>query len=424
MKTVPYWLDEPSRPLFEAPPSVSGEVDVLVVGAGFTGLSCAYHLARSGTRVVVADAGRVGAMASGQNGGHLNNGLGGSYLAAKQKHGKDLACALYQAYDRSVDLIETIVKEEGIDCDFRRVGKLKAAVKASHFESLRTQYEAMVQEVDPDLDLIDPSRIRSEVDTDKFSGGLLYRKSAQMHMGRYSKGLAEATLRHGGQVWEETAVTKITRLGKQYRVETTRGALMAREVVLATGISRIGPFSWFKRRLIPVGSFIIVTEPLDTAVIDCLLPNRRNVTTTANIGNYFRILPDNRLLFGGRAKFAAYTGQGHADSCYILRKSLAEFFPQLTNVRVDYCWGGAVDMTADRLPRSGTYRGIPYAMGYSGHGAQLSTHMGRHLAQRVLGQAQRLPFEELPWPSIPGYFGWPWFLPFVGAYYRYKDRVS
>ncbi|MBX5210524.1 FAD-binding oxidoreductase [Rhizobium sp. NZLR11] len=424
MRTVSYWLDDSSRPHFEAPPSVSGEVDVLVVGGGFTGLSCAYHLARTGTAVVVADAGRIGAMASGQNGGHLNNGLGGSYLVAKQKYGQELACELYHAYDRSVDLIETIVKDESIDCEFRRVGKLKAAVKASHFESLKSQFEVMIKEVDADLALVGPEAIRSEVQTNKLSGGLLYKKSAQMHMGRYSAGLAQAVVRHGGQVWEESPVTEITRVGNRYRIQTPRGTVTAREVVLATGTSRIGPFSWFKRRLVPVGSFIIVTEPLAPSVINLLMPNHRNVTTTANIGNYFRILPDNRMLFGGRAKFAAYTGEGHARSCEVLSTSLKEFFPQLANVKVDYCWGGAVDMTADRLPRSGTYRGMPYAMGYSGHGAQLSTYMGRHLAQKVLGHPQYLPFEDLPWPAIPGYFGWPWFLPAVGAYYRYKDRVS
>jgi len=424
MKTTPYWLDQGNRKIQTYSGQIPEFSDVVVVGAGFTGLSCGYHLAKAGNQVVVFDSGKVGAGASGQNGGHVNNGLGGSYLAAKAKYGEGLAKQLYWAYDEAVNLIESIVKSEDIDCSFVRCGKLKAANKPSHFESLKIQYDFMVKEVDPDVELISPDEMRKEIGSDSFHGALLYKKSAQMHMGNYSLALASKTIEYGGKIFEDCPVVRIERVANQFVVYTPQGRVRCKELIVATGPSRSGPFSWFKRRIVPVGSFATVTERLDESLLQSVLPNRRNVTTTNNIGNYIRVLPDNRLLFGGRAKFAISTPAADQECGEILRKTMVDFFPQLANVKAEYCWGGAVDMTSDRLPRIGSHNGMLYAMGYSGHGAQLSTLLGKVLAERVQGKQVKTPFDELTWPPIPGYWGTPWFLPFVGAYFGFKDKIS
>ena len=182
-----------------------------------------------------------------------------------------------------------------------------------------------------------------------------------------------------------------------------------------------GPFFYFRRRIIPVGSFIIATEPLSENVLGDLMPTRRTATTTRHIGHYFRITPDNRLLFGGRARFALSSPTSDARSGKILEKNMLAIFPQLRGTRIDYCWGGLVDMTADRLPRAGEHEGLFYAMGYSGHGTQMSVHMGQAMAQVMDGHLAANPLQALDWPAIPGHFGPPWFLPFVGAYYRMQD---
>ena len=423
MRTTPYWLEHEDRMVFHAPRILPDNSDVVVIGGGFTGLSCAYHLSKSGANVLLIEAGKFGALASGQNGGHVNNGLGGSYLAAKETYGERLARELYWAYDRAVDLVEEIIQSGEIDCYFQRTGKLKAATKPAHFESLRAQYEAMLREVDSDIELVSASDMRRELGSTGFHGGLLYKKSAQMHMGLYSQGLARKILAQGGHIIEDTPVDVVSQTGKEFLVQTPRGPVRTREVVLATGTSRIGNFSWFKRRIIPVGSFAIVTEPLSKSLIDDILPRKRNVTTTPNLGNYFRILPDDRFLFGGRAKFTTSSAQADVECGKILKRAMVKYFPYLERVRVDYCWGGSVDMTANRLPRLGIHEGMHYAMGYSGHGAQISTLMGKTISDRILGRDLRLPFEELPWPCIPGYRGIPWFLPAVGAYYRFKDYI-
>jgi glycine/D-amino acid oxidase-like deaminating enzyme len=208
---------------------------------------------------------------------------------------------------------------------------------------------------------------------------------------------------------------------ERYEVTTEFGTIRAGRVLVATGASQIGPLQWFRRRIAPVGSFIVVTEPLTTAQLDELVPKRRAYVTTRNIGNYFRATADNRLLFGGRARFAMSNPQSDEKSGRILRAGLAGYFPKLDDVRLDYCWGGLVDMTADRLPRAGQHEGLFYSMGYSGHGVQMSVHMGRVMADVMFGAATRNPWHKLEWPAIPGHFGHAWFLPLVGAYYRLQD---
>jgi glycine/D-amino acid oxidase-like deaminating enzyme len=195
-------------------------------------------------------------------------------------------------------------------------------------------------------------------------------------------------------------------------------------VLVATGSTSNGPFYWFQRRLAPVGSFIVVTEPLDPLVLKRLLPQQRSYVTSRNIGNYFRVAADNRLLFGGRARFAMSNPRSDAKSGHILRASLAQVFPELAQVQIDYCWGGLVDITADRLPRAGEHEGLFYSMGYSGHGVQMSVHMGQVMADVMEGKVDANPWRQLDWPAIPGHFGKPWFLPMVGAYYRVLDMIQ
>jgi glycine/D-amino acid oxidase-like deaminating enzyme len=422
MKLEPYWLD--SAPHFTAtaaaPPS--GTVDVAIVGGGFTGLSAALALAKSGASVAVLEAGRVIGEASGRNGGHCNNGTAHDLAGLAASFGLERARAIYKAFDIAVDTVEALVAREGIDCDFIRSGKIKLAAKPGHFAKLQISAELLQREVEPDLVVVGPAEMRAEIGSDGFHGGLVFPRSAQMHMGRFGSGLAEAAMRAGASIFEDARVTGLHRLnGQAHRVVTTRGAIEAKQVLLATGASRRGPFAWLRRRIVPVGSFIIATEPLSPNLAAAIMPTRRTATTTKNIGNYFRLTPDNRLIFGGRARFALSNPTSDARSGAILHARMLELFPELRGVAIDYCWGGLVDMTADRLPRAGERDGLFYALGYSGHGTQMSVHMGQAMAKIMAGDVNANPFAGLDWPAVPGHFGPPWFLPFVGAYYRWQD---
>ena len=424
MKFVSYWRDTAEAFAEGAQGPVEGHYDVAVIGGGFTGLGAARQLAKAGAKVVVLEADRVGSGASGRNGGHLNNGLAHSYPVAKAQLGRERAMALYKALDASIDTIAELIVEEGIACDFRRAGKLKLASKPKHFDQIARSFEAIHREVDPDTALISAADLRTEIGSPYF-GAMLFKKSAMMHMGKYAAGLAKAARRHGAAIYEQTPVTAMSREGARHELTTPRGILTAEQVFVATGAYTTENFGFFRRRIVPVGSFIIATRPLSASEVAETMPGNRTCVNSMNIGNYFRLSPDNRLIFGGRARFSAASDpRSDAKSGAILRASLARTFPQLVDVEIDYCWGGLVDMTADRYPRAGRHDGLWYAMGYSGHGAQLSTHLGMIVADEMLGRGDANPMKGFKWPAVPGHFGKPWFLPLVGAYYRMLDLVQ
>ncbi|WP_235525212.1 MULTISPECIES: NAD(P)/FAD-dependent oxidoreductase [unclassified Sphingomonas] len=423
MKLESYWLDSGERFARAEPGPLPTRASVVVVGGGFTGLAAARTLALAGTDVVVIEAGRIAGEASGRNGGQCNNGIAGDMAALIARFGIERATALYRAFDAGVDRVEAIVTEEHIACDFTRNGKLKLADKPEHAAKLARAAEVLAQTVEPDLRLLSRAELAGEIGSDAFHGGLVFPRSASLHMGRFAAGLADAAVRHGARLFEDAPLTAMTRLPSgRHRLTTPRGTIEADAVLLATGASMAGPFAWLRRRIVPIGSFIVATEPLG-ALARTILPGRRNGTTTRNIGNYFRLTADDRLIFGGRARFALSSPRSDLRSGEVLQAGMRRIFPQLADTRITHTWGGIVDLTADRLPRAGERDGVFYALGYSGHGTQMSLLMGETMA-RIIGGARSVdenPFHALPWPAVPGHFGPPWFLPAVGAYYRYQD---
>lgn len=417
-----YWLESAPRFTDGAADPLPARAACVVIGGGFTGLAAARALAMDGADVVLLEAGRIACEASGRNGGQCNNGLAGDLGALAGRLGMERASALYRAFDEAVDRVEAIVAEEAIACDFVRNGKLKLADKPEHGAKLARVAEVLARNVEPDIRLLSRAELASEIGSDAFHGGIVFPRSASLHMGRFAAGLAAAASRHGARLYENASVTALDRLGGgRYRITCARGVIEADQVLLATGASMHGPFGWLRRRIVPIGSFIIATAPLGRDAAKQVMPGRRNCTTTRNVGNFFRLTGDDRLIFGGRARFALSSPSSDLKSGDVLRAGLGRVFPALRDVPIDHIWGGVVDMTMDRLPRAGERNGLYFAAGFSGHGTQMSVLMGERMARVMGGDASANPLAGLDWPAIPGHFGPPWFLPFVGAYYRYQD---
>jgi glycine/D-amino acid oxidase-like deaminating enzyme len=400
-------------------------VDVAVVGAGLTGLSAALHLPRKGAKVAVFERETVGWGASGRNGGMATPGLSLGFRDAIARYGFPTASALYLTYNDAIDTIEKLVADEGIDCDFARTGKLNLAAKPAHYDGLRRTHEVLAERLGHETHMVPKSEIRSEIGTDYYHGGMVDPKGAGLHVGKFVRGLGESASRLGVEIHEKAPVQDVRRLGgTRHEIVTPRGRLNADQVLVATSGYTSRPFRWLQVRIAPVGSFIIVTEPLGKDVADRLMPTRRMASDSKNLLYYFRITPDHRLLFGGRARFAMSSPHSDEKSGRILQKAMVSVFPQLAEADVDYCWGGLVDMSMDRLVHAGEHDGLFYSVGYSGHGVQMATHMGKQMAEYMNGVPEANPWRDITFKRIPGHFGPPWFLPFAGAYYKAQDLIK
>jgi glycine/D-amino acid oxidase-like deaminating enzyme len=424
MKFTPYWLDTSTAGPDRSKTEIGGDVDVAVVGAGLTGVSAALHLARKGAKVAVFERQTVAWGASGRNGGMATPGLAIGLREAIARYGFPTASALYLTYYDAIDAIEKLVGEEGIDCDFARTGKMNLAWKPAHLDGLRKTHDVLAERLGFETQMVSKGELAAELGSDVYHGAMIDPRGAGLHVGKFTRGLAEAAARMGVQIHEKAPVQSVERLGgTTHEVTTPRGRVRANQVLVATSGYTASPFRWFQLRIVPVGSFIIVTEPLGKEVCDQLLPNRRMVSDSKNLLYYFRITPDDRLLFGGRARFAVSGPDSDEKSGRILQKAMVSVFPQLAQAKVDYCWGGQVDMTLDRLVHAGEHDGLYYSLGYSGHGVQMATYMGKQMAEYMNGVSDANPWRDITFKRVPGHVGPPWFLPFAGAYYKFKDLV-
>ncbi|CAM3654646.1 Gamma-glutamylputrescine oxidoreductase [Vibrio aerogenes CECT 7868] len=418
-----YWIDTKPRFTRGAETLGNSHYDVAIVGGGLTGLTAAHTLAKQGVSVALFEATAIMEQASGQNGGQCSTGVAQDFSALSATLGLDKAKRYYTAYSNAVDALRNIITEEQIECEFRESGKLKLAAKPQHAEKIFNTCELIQREVDPNVRFLDAEGLKTEITSGQFYGGMVQDNAFQIHVGKLGVGIADKAAEYGAHIYENSPVVQLKKQGKQFSVETPKGKITANDVIIASGISQHGPLGWFRRRIVPVGSFILVTEKLDPALIERLMPNKRSYVTSKIIGNYFRVMGDDRLLFGGRARFAMTSPESDAISGRILLKTMGEMFPELQGVQATHCWGGLVDITPNRLPRAGQHNGMFYAMGYSGHGVQMAAYMGQQLAHMLGGHPEANPWKDESWYAIPGYFGKPWFLPAVGAYYKLQDYL-
>src|SRR5580704_7465778 len=391
-----YWLDTVSMPLGTAG-NLPAHVDVAIVGAGFTGLSAARTLAKRGASVAILEANTIGWGASSRNGGMVLTGMKLDVETLAARYGIEAAKRMYAASLASIAFVEQIVREEQIACNFSRTGHLEVACKQSHFDAYARSVDLIAREFNHQLRVVPRKELSSEI---------------------------------GASIFENARVERITRTAEGatpgFRLETSRGQILARDVFIATSGYTSSATPALQKKIIPIGSFIIATEPLSDALAKELSPRNRMIFDSKNYLYYYRLTPDNRMLFGGRAAFFPETANTIRRSAELLRRGMIEVYPQLRDSKLEYAWGGTLDFCFDTMPHAGQMDGIYYAVGYAGHGVAMATYLGAKIAEQISGDRSDNPYENIPFPGAPLglYNGWPWFLPFAGAYYKVLDWIS
>ncbi len=422
MKDTPYWWEEAPPTAVDAP-AVPARADVAVIGSGYTGLSAALTLARAGRSVIVFESDTPGIGASSRNGGMLGSWLKPSLDTLTRRYGLALAKALLAELREAYDFLGRFVAEENIDCDYAETGAFTGIVKPAQYEALARETEQLSRTIGIEADMVPRSEVRNEIGTDLYCGGRVTHRRAGLHPARYHAGLIGRVREAGATVAGNSPVIAIQRNGGDFTVTTPRASLKARNVVVATN-GYTGPVTpALRRRVIPVTSYMIATAPLSPNLMATLMPKGRMLTDSNRLLCYFRPSPDNtRVLFGGRP---AYTDIGPKLSAARLLRYMTRIFPELHDVELTHSWFGYIAYTFDRLPHVGERDGMHYAMGYCGSGVVMSTWLGRKAALRLLGQPEgKSAFAEPRHPTSPFYYGKPWFLPFVQAWYQGADMLG
>jgi glycine/D-amino acid oxidase-like deaminating enzyme len=331
--------------------------------------------------------------------------------------------AMLEESEASYAHLETLIQREGIDCDYRQSGRFVGAHSRHHYAELERRAERIVRTTGQRIDMVPEAHQREEIASDFYRGGMLVHRAGGLHPGKLHRGLVAACGRLGARLTSKTPVTALAGAAGRFQVTTPRGTLRARDVVIATNgyTGRVTP--WFRRRVIPVASYIIATEELETDRARALIPKGRVIADTKRVLYYYRLSPDGRrVLFGGRASFRSVDAETAAPTLY---RYMLGVFPQLAGTRLSHAWNGNVAFTFDRLPHMGVARGMHYCMGCNGSGVVMNSFLGHQIALKLLGRSNRpSAFDGLGFPSNPLYHGHPWFLPLIGSWYRFRDRVD
>ncbi|MEC7258162.1 MAG: FAD-binding oxidoreductase [Pseudomonadota bacterium] len=419
LHTHAYWLDQ-LAPAPVTADTLPARCDVLVIGSGYTGLSAAIEAARGGREVVVIDTGVIGHGCSTRNGGQISTSIKPSLAKLTARFGAERARAIRGEGEKALQWIGDFIEGEGFDCDFRRVGRFHAAHTPDHYETLVRDAETMRRDEGIDSFVVPRAEQHSEMATDAYFGGVVFTRHCSVHPGKLHRGYVQTAQKAGATLVGQCAATGIEKTATGFRVSTQRGQITCRDLVLATNGYTGNLVPWLQRRVIPIGSYIIATEELPTALVDELFPKDRIASDTCKVIYYYRASPDRkRILFGGRVSASETDAAVSGPRLY---HDMCRIFPQLRAYGLSHSWTGTVAYSFDELAHTGQRDGIHYAMNYCGSGVSMAGYLGMRIGQKILGKPEgQTALDGLPNPTRPFDRGKPWFLPAAVSYYRWLD---
>ncbi|PFA22805.1 MULTISPECIES: NAD(P)/FAD-dependent oxidoreductase [Bacillus cereus group] len=375
------------------------EADVVVIGAGFTGLSSAYHLQKLGKNVIVLEQETIGYGASGRNGGMVLPGYKPTMQQLAKKYGPEEARQLNDLSLFSIELVKNMIDEHQINCDFRNTGHIVAAYKAKHFEELKLESAYLNENFGYESRMLDRSQLHQEIDSPFYHGCLVDDLSYSFHPLNYAIGLGEAAKSIGARIFEHSKVLSIEYGRNSVKVKTKKGSAIAKDIIVATDGYSGKIINELNKGVLPISARIIATEPLPESLLNTVIPKNRMVFDTSSFLYYFRRTPDNRIVFGG-GDIRPNLDDGVYQKVY---DAMVNLMPKLAGSKIEYRWGGFIGVTIDTFPVIGRSKeGAYFATGYTGHGASLSTLFGKLLAQWIVtGNAGGYRFEKERLKSFP-----------------------
>lgn len=422
-KQSPYWW-EASPPWSSArDAALPAEVDVAIIGSGYTGMHAAVQTARAGLSTVVLDAESAGWGCSTRNGGQISTSVKLAWPALAKRYGETTATALRSEGQASLEYIQQFVKDEAIDCSMEVTGRFHGAHSVKAFNKLRGEVGAEHPGDQINAYLVEPENLAQELGTSAYHGGIVYPHHASVDPGRYYAGLLDVAQTAGASVHTQCRVNSYNKTGKGFHLTTGKGALRANKVVVATNGHTGNLTPHLQRRVIPIGSYMIATEEIPQSLMQQLMPTNRVLTDSRKLVYYYRPSPDRkRIVFGGRVSLAENDPRLTGPR---LHRELVKLFPELRDIRISHSWVGYVAYTFDTAMHAGEQDGVYHAMGYCGSGVGMASYLGMRIGRQVAYPDEaRSVFTNLPFPTRPLYRGKPWFLaPSVMAY-RILDRWS
>lgn len=418
-----YWtqgVDRPASDQGALPPTC----DVAIVGAGFTGLAAALHLARAGRSVVVMEARDIGHGCSSRSGGMCGpsfHKLGIEGMA--RKYGAAKGWEILRESLASLEYFYSFLEAEGIDCDLQRVGRFRGAATETEYHALVRETAILAERIGLRFYPVPREEQAAEIGTDVYHGGVVYEQDAGINPYKLVTGLATRAAAAGCRIFEDCPVLRIDSAGSDKKVQTRRGEIRTKTVILATNGYTGTAFPYFHRRLIPIVAGMVATEDLGTETIRSISPKLRMHGGTHRLVFWYRPTPDGRrMILGGRVMDRQKRPELIAADLLSLARRV---FPQLDGARAHYCWHGNVAYTFDYAAHLGEVEGIHYAMGYCGSGVTRSIYFARQLSRRILGEAESATaHDDLKFGTLPLYTGNPWFMPAVLRWHAMLDKLA
>jgi glycine/D-amino acid oxidase-like deaminating enzyme len=423
VKHIPFWVDDHPRPegLTTDLPS---ETDYLVVGSGLTGLSASLRLAGAGKRVTVIDAGDIAGGASSVNGGMVSPDVKAGVDAVYAAHGPEIGKEMWASTVRSIELVRDFATRPGIDAVIHDAGMAALGRGPKTLRSFQQDLGWYREKLGVEWELIQGRDIGEIVGGGHFTVAMYEPEGFGVHPARLVFGLAREAQRAGVRLVDHCAATTVTAASHGFVTTTGRGKITSGDVILATnGYTTGRPSRKLARLIVPVGSYIVVTEPIGKEAADRIFPTGAMTYTRKRLLHYMRRTHDDRILLGGRRSL-------HVDldldaSARDLREALVAYWPQLAEVPISHVWGGRLAVPFDLTPHIGRVDGMWYALGYAGHGVGLSSQLGYELAGMLLGEDPPSVYSRIP---HTGRFyhrgGKPWFLTPASYLYRTLDKIG